>query len=181
MFIRLLLFIVILLFIVLRLRFGIFKLFFHFFSDYSSTICKISIFYINLRRGVLDTTLYDKVCQWLAWGRWFSPGTPSSSTNKAEILLKVTLKTITLSLILYINYLKYSYCGHTKLVPSVCCVKIILKYDYFSRVSRYICHLSIPHTGGKRRSLNRYIQIHNNFLMILHSKTNYIYVDQILQ
>ena len=26
--------------------------------------------------GVLDTTLCDKVCQWLATGRWFSPGTP---------------------------------------------------------------------------------------------------------
>jgi hypothetical protein len=24
-------------------------------------------------RGVLDTTLYDKVCQWLSKGRWFSP------------------------------------------------------------------------------------------------------------
>ena len=48
-------------------------------------------------RGVLDTTLYDKVCQWLAVGRWFSPGTLVSSTNKtdchdiAEILLKVAL------------------------------------------------------------------------------------------
>ena len=30
---------------------------------------------ILLRRGKLDTTLYDKVCQ------WFSPGTPVSSTN----------------------------------------------------------------------------------------------------
>jgi hypothetical protein len=28
-------------------------------------------------RGVLDTTLYDKVCQWLTTGRWFSPGTDS--------------------------------------------------------------------------------------------------------
>ena len=26
-------------------------------------------------RGVLDTTLYDKVCQWLATGQWFSWGT----------------------------------------------------------------------------------------------------------
>ena len=48
----------------------------------------------------LDTTLCDKVCQWLAAGLWFSPGTPVSSTNKpdchniAEILLKVTLNTI---------------------------------------------------------------------------------------
>jgi hypothetical protein len=25
--------------------------------------------------GVLDTTLCDKVCQWLEAGRWFSPGT----------------------------------------------------------------------------------------------------------
>jgi hypothetical protein len=33
-------------------------------------------------RGVLDTTLCDKVCHWLVTGRWFSPGTPVSSTNK---------------------------------------------------------------------------------------------------
>jgi len=32
--------------------------------------------------GVLDTTLCDKVCQWLAVGRWFSLGTPVTSTNK---------------------------------------------------------------------------------------------------
>jgi hypothetical protein len=44
-------------------------------------------------------TLCDKVCQWLATDRWFSPGTPVSSTNKtdrhdiAEILLKVALNT----------------------------------------------------------------------------------------
>ena len=49
---------------------------------------------------VFYTTLCDKVCQWLTAGRWFSPGTPVSSTNKtdshdiAEILLKVVLNTI---------------------------------------------------------------------------------------
>jgi hypothetical protein len=36
-------------------------------------------------RGVLDTTLCDKVCQSLAAGRWFSPGTPVSSTNKTDL------------------------------------------------------------------------------------------------
>jgi hypothetical protein len=52
---------------------------------------------------VLDTTLCDKDCQWLAAGWWFSPGTPVSSTNRtdhhdiAEILLKVALNTITLT------------------------------------------------------------------------------------
>jgi hypothetical protein len=46
------------------------------------------------------TTLCDKVCQWLAAGRWFSLGPPVSSTNKTdrnditEILLKVALNTI---------------------------------------------------------------------------------------
>jgi len=51
---------------------------------------------------VLDTTLCDKVCQWLVTDQSFSPGTPVSSTNKtdrhdiAEILLKVALNTINL-------------------------------------------------------------------------------------
>ena len=51
-------------------------------------------------RGVLDTTVCDKVWQWLATGRWFSPSTPVSCTNKTdrynitEILLNVALSTI---------------------------------------------------------------------------------------
>jgi hypothetical protein len=46
----------------------------------------------------------DKVYQLLAHGRWFSPGTPASSTTKigrhdiAEILLKVALNTINQSI-----------------------------------------------------------------------------------
>jgi hypothetical protein len=50
--------------------------------------------------GVIDATLCDKVCQWLAAGRWFSPGTLVSSTNKTdhhdiiEILLKVAWSAI---------------------------------------------------------------------------------------
>jgi hypothetical protein len=44
-------------------------------------------------------TASEKVYQLLAHGRWFSPGTPASSTTKtgrhdiAEILLKVALNT----------------------------------------------------------------------------------------
>jgi hypothetical protein len=66
-------------------------------------------FWIPLRRGVLYTTLCDKVCQWLA-GWWFSPCTSVSSTNKAdrhdisEILLKVVLNTITLTIYIYIEF-----------------------------------------------------------------------------
>jgi hypothetical protein len=53
-----------------------------------------------VRYGVLDATLCDKVGHCLAAGRWFSPGTPISTTNKThrhditEILLKVELNTI---------------------------------------------------------------------------------------
>jgi hypothetical protein len=51
-------------------------------------------------QGVLDTTLCDKVCQWLATDQWFSPSTPITSTNITdrhditEILLKMALNTI---------------------------------------------------------------------------------------
>jgi hypothetical protein len=60
--------------------------------------------WIPLRRGVSDTIWCDNVCQWLVRGWWFSLGTPVSCTNKtdrhdvAEILVKVALSTITLTL-----------------------------------------------------------------------------------
>jgi hypothetical protein len=50
--------------------------------------------------GFFLSAAIDKVYQLLAHGRWFSPGTPASSTTKtgrhdmAEILLKVALNTI---------------------------------------------------------------------------------------
>jgi hypothetical protein len=49
----------------------------------------------------------DKVYQLLAHGRWFSPGTPVSSTNETdrhditEILLNVALNTITLTQLIW--------------------------------------------------------------------------------
>ena len=55
-------------------------------------------------RARCTTTLCDKFCQWLATGQWCSPGSPVSSTNIidrndiAEILLKVGLNTITLTI-----------------------------------------------------------------------------------
>ena len=64
-------------------------------------------FRIPLRWVVLDTTLCDKVYRWFAIGLWFSPGTLVSFTNNTdhnditEILLKVALNTITLTLTLY--------------------------------------------------------------------------------
>ena len=65
---------------------------------------------ISLMRGVLDTTLCDKVYQWLAAGRWFSPDTPVSSTNETdchditEILLEVALNTIIINWFLFLYF-----------------------------------------------------------------------------
>jgi hypothetical protein len=61
--------------------------------------------WIPFRWGVLDTTLCDKVSQGLVTDHLISPGTPVSSTketcchNITEILLKVPLSTITLTLL----------------------------------------------------------------------------------
>ena len=92
----------------------IFKLHVNLFSPwYSWQIVELALNnnhsnYMNPpRRGVHDITLCDKVCQWLATGLWFSPGTPVSSTNKtdchdlAEILLKVALNTINQLMIIF--------------------------------------------------------------------------------
>jgi hypothetical protein len=55
------------------------------------------IILLQLGRSVLETTLSDKVCQWLETGQQFSTGTPVSSINTTdchyitEILLKVAL------------------------------------------------------------------------------------------
>jgi hypothetical protein len=57
--------------------------------------------FVNYKEGCTGlAAASDKAYQLLAHGRWFSPGTPASSTTKtgrhdiAEILLKVALSTI---------------------------------------------------------------------------------------
>ena len=63
----------------------------------------------------------DKVYQLLAQGRWFSPGTPASSTAKTgchdivEILLKVALNT-KIQIQIQIDMSPHS--GHIILIPS---------------------------------------------------------------
>ena len=69
-------------------------------DEFTTTYVSNSAYHHKSWWGVLDATLCGKVCQWLATGWWFSPGTHVSSTNKtdhndiAEILLKVVLNTI---------------------------------------------------------------------------------------
>ena len=78
-----------------------------------TTACAISAYHhrsceFESHSGVLYATLCDNVCQWLAAGCWFYPGTPVSFTNKTdrhditEIFLKVVVNTISLSLTLFL-------------------------------------------------------------------------------
>ena len=70
------------------------------FYNYLCSQCLSPLMWVQISIRVRCTTLCDKVCQWLATGRWFSPGPPVSSTNNTdrrditEILLNVALKTI---------------------------------------------------------------------------------------
>ena len=73
----------------------------------------LKYFYCDMKRyqhthkvcliSISNITLCDQVCQWLMTGRWFSPGTSVSSTNRtdrhdiAEILLRVAINTIALT------------------------------------------------------------------------------------
>jgi hypothetical protein len=75
--------------------------------DYLTTYTSLSAIrrgfapgFVNYKKGCTRLAAgSDKVYQLLAHGRWFSPGTPASSTTQigghdiAEILLKVALNT----------------------------------------------------------------------------------------
>jgi hypothetical protein len=72
-----------------------------FFTNTNMYITKIGPGFVNYKKGCSRlAAASDKIYQFLAHVRWFSPGTPASSTTKtgrhdiAEILLKVALNTI---------------------------------------------------------------------------------------
>ena len=65
-----------------------------------TTVARLFFFEKSSYKGCTRlTAANDKIYQWLAHGRWFSQGTPASSTTKtgrhdiAEKLLKVALNT----------------------------------------------------------------------------------------
>jgi hypothetical protein len=96
--------------------------------------------------GELYTTLCDKVCQWLATGRWFSPGIPVSSTNKtnlsdiAEILLKVALNTMTITINPIIETLPINSLVTVKIYSELSINKTYLGRSWSTRRIPPTCH-----------------------------------------
>ena len=79
-------------------------------------------------------TLCDKVCQWLAAGLWFSPGTTVSSTNKTdrhditEIMLKVALSTIILTRFGFSWLVRFELCAHLQCYPKFSAEELLMVY-----------------------------------------------------
>jgi hypothetical protein len=106
---------------------------------------------IQLRRGVLDTTLCHTVRQWLAAGRWFSPSLPVSSTNKTdshdiiEISLKVELNTITLTYQFkrkYCTIMKYITIDRRKLEMWEVEWRKFSSYEFLSMYEMFLCKIA---------------------------------------
>jgi hypothetical protein len=97
-------------------------------------------------RGVLDTTLCEKVCQCVSAGMLFSPGTPFSCTNKtdrhdiAEILLKVALNTTTLISIGQYNFIFHSNIHLLLLKITLEITSNVLIYNCLINLCNYVVH-----------------------------------------
>jgi hypothetical protein len=80
---------------------------------------------------VLNTTVCDKICQWLAVGRWVSLCTLIIFTNKTdrhdinEILLKVALNTFTLCLSVMLDSLSCSFTSISFLTNIHCSLHVV--------------------------------------------------------
>ena len=121
-------------------------------SDYNQ-ISHLFLFTDMLRRGLLNTTLCDQICQWHAAGLWFSRGTPVSSTNKTdsyditEILSKVALNTITLTTLLVSHGMKdrkktITHITHMRLTLRYCPMKIVLTWlcKGYLKLNCFVCY-----------------------------------------
>jgi hypothetical protein len=94
-------------------------------------------------RGVFDITIWDKVWQWLAAGRWFSPGILVSAINKTdhhditEIFLKVVLKALTLTPMFKHPYVCLPYCHFcTHIINYLKTLKLLIRIPHLARCTR---------------------------------------------
>ena len=77
------------------------SLIYNYLCNHSLSPLKLSVRILLMVRCTRNNLMYDKVCQWLATGRWFSPVSSANKTDRhdiSKILLKVVLNTINRSI-----------------------------------------------------------------------------------
>ena len=107
---------------------------------------------LNPAHGGVYSIQCDKVCQSLATGRRFSQGTLVSSTNKTdshditEILLKVALNTITITISGIIKYAQSQKIENQKLLSCRFFSFVMIPYSscFFGVFSTFSVFLNLP-------------------------------------
>jgi hypothetical protein len=107
---------------------------------------------VGKEQDVLDTTICDKVCQWLATSLWFSLSYPVLPTNNidrhdiTEILFKVTTNTMNLNQ----NQTWSSCCTpYVVLVDITFSIILVLcDTDYYSRIFSIVPDVVISEVSG---------------------------------
>jgi hypothetical protein len=142
----------------LNFRFNVLPIFWRGPSWYGSWIynyiCNQSLpplmLWVRISIRARCTTLCDKVCQWLATGQWFSPGSPVSL-----VLFKADLIIISLKIKLFSpryswkKLMSWSYTTITQsltALPSGSCCSI-----------SDVCHINTPEVTSSLFSLRRYL------------------------
>jgi hypothetical protein len=84
-------------------------------------------------QGVFDTTLYDKDCHSLATGRWFSPGTPISFSNKTNRHYITDINSLhrllELRYVILFDDSKYKYLDCSQITQLFCSFEVLNMYQ----------------------------------------------------
>ena len=104
-----------------------------------------------LRRGVLHTTLCDKVYQWLAAGQWFSPVTQVSSTNKTLPRYSWNLHIV---MAVWLNHFWKSYCPFS-----------LKNFVFVLKITFTLITLFFQFVGGELGGKNACIKWTTSFLL----------------
>ena len=99
------------------------------------------------------TTLCDTICQWFATGLWFSLGTPVSFTNKTdrhditEILLKMTLNTISIIINHQVPFWSISIIDKISYLFNIAKIVFLKKWKYWDvvRLQMFIINNFLRH------------------------------------
>ena len=124
---------------------------YHYLSNQCLSLLKLAVRF-SLRLGVLDTTLCDKVWQWLSAGLWFSPTNKTDRHDITEILLKVTLNTMPLALTLFMH--KWTYGHHftstidVNISQSCCRISVVSTHIYYMVFVGTVTTTTIQATTG---------------------------------